>query len=119
MHRIRLREPWTRVAALTPGGWAFQRKFNRPTGIDPTQRVLLQFTPLQASPATAPRVHLNDQAIALAADDAGVGWISHPITDQLALHNRLVLAVDPSPHRLSDRSAPTQPERLSDVWDVV
>lgn len=41
-HTIRLRQPWEELPATTPGRAVFCRRFNRPTGLDTWERVLLE-----------------------------------------------------------------------------
>ncbi len=118
MHRIRLREPWVRIGGPLPEDLAFERKFNRPTGIGATQRILLQVSPVVSRSSSAPRLFLNDRPVRLNPHGPSVGWLSEPVTDRLAPYNRLVLASEAESSRFGSPDEHRAVDRACDIWNV-
>ncbi len=90
VHRIRLRHPWQQWA--TPLGTRWQRRFNRPSGLGPTQRVWIVVAGIEASGTAA----LNGQVIG-----ALCGQADRPsafeVTHLLRPHNQLELELAAPP----------------------
>ena len=80
-HIIRLRDPWQWAAESGTGPARASRWFNRPTGLEPSTRVVL----VVASIAKLSSVRLNDQPLLV---PSAPGW---EIADRLELRNQLQL----------------------------
>lgn len=87
VHRIRLRPPWQSEA--TPGSVRWQRRFNRPSGLSPTQRVWIVVWAV-AFPGTAT---LNGKALGALSGQADTPS-AFDVTDLLQAHNRLELDLE-------------------------
>lgn len=87
VHRIRLRQPWESQA--TPRGTRWQRRFNRPTGIGPTQRVWILVQGVEAIGTAA----LNGKAIGTLSGHTDTPTV-FDVTDLLEPHNRLELELE-------------------------
>ncbi|NUQ65201.1 MAG: hypothetical protein HUU20_22270 [Pirellulales bacterium] len=85
VHRIRLREPWRRK--LTKEGVRWERKFNRPTGLEGKERVWVVVEHLRGGG----EVRLNGRFLGGITAESGEGRFE--ITGQLEIHNLLTLLV--------------------------
>jgi beta-galactosidase/beta-glucuronidase len=97
IHRIRLRHPW--LCEPQPDAVVWRRRFNRPTGLGPEERVFLVVERL-ATPGT---IVLNGQPLGQIRGEAGPQ--SFDVTDTLELSNELTLRLQSpppdDPHRSS------------------
>ncbi|MFM8705029.1 MAG: hypothetical protein ACKOHG_14400 [Planctomycetia bacterium] len=96
-HSIHLGAAWETPAPSADGGTEWKRRFGRPAGIEPGDRVLLVVS--QAEVAAV--VTLN--AVTLPPLPAGAGRWTHDVTPLLRDRNELVLAMtEPVPAVAND-----------------
>ena len=86
-HRIHLRRPWRRLAGAPGPGWS--RRFGRPTGLEPRERVWLV---IEGMPQA--EVWLNGNRLAPA--DLLVSE-RYDVTDRLMTRNEIVIAAETGP----------------------
>jgi hypothetical protein len=82
MHTIRLRDPWD--AVLTPTGWHFSRRFQRPTGLAPEDTVHLEL----AGVTQAGLIRLNGNELGPLVVNEVLRW---PIQDLLHFRNAILI----------------------------
>jgi hypothetical protein len=84
MHTIRLRDPWQCEQRIN--GCVFRRRFQKPTNLSLTERVMLQIT----SGAMAGDVRLNDGVLGAFVPDVPTVW---DIREQLQPSNVLEIQI--------------------------
>ena len=82
MHTIRLRDPWD--SELTPQGWQFSRRFQKPTGLNPGDHVFLEIEQI----AHGGIVRLNGSELGPLVPGAINRW---EITAQIHARNLIML----------------------------
>lgn len=107
-HRIRLRQPWSlraleRQTPNAPRRIVFERRFNRPTGIEPNDQIEVE---VNAETGEIYEVCLNEIQLEIPPDiQPARQHVRLDLGDQLADHNVLLIHL---------RSCETEPE-LGDV----
>ncbi|NLX97029.1 MAG: hypothetical protein GXY83_12715 [Rhodopirellula sp.] len=92
VHRIRLREPWRHLRV--EGNVQWRRKFNRPSGLGPEQRIWIEVKNRSRGVA----VYLNGRH--LGETPAGAEAVRFELTGLLDLHNEITLMSTDAPQRL-------------------
>ncbi len=98
-HRIRLRPPWQ--TDPREGSTRWRRHFNRPTGLDPQQRVWIVMKRIAGRGHAA----VNGCPLGHFGDEPGVPC-RFDVTDLLRLHNQLELTVEGALAEGAPASAP-------------
>ena len=104
-YRIRLPQPWRETTVHGPSGplVAFSRRFQKPTGLEPTNLVRLEMECLDDWPQT---VQLNGDQLALTAEPnpPGLGTVLLESASLQATNELVISFASPqaSPHSASD-----------------